>query len=176
TTHCRARQVPAGGTRAFDSSSSICCDGQIFDRTLGNHCCNGSPYFPSSGTICCGNGPFGPFATPACCGGEGYDIQGGTVCCGGRVYGKYRSPSCCVDVGYDVTVHTCCGSSIHPNPFGTTQASCCGAFPYDRNTELCCQGRNVTVPANTPMNKAQCCDSNGAYNPDHQLCCLGNIF
>nr|XP_002129988.1 uncharacterized protein LOC100185953 [Ciona intestinalis] len=164
------------GTRAYDTSTSICCDGQIFDKALGSSCCNGSPYFPSSRHICCGNGPFGPFATPRCCGGEGFDIQGGTVCCGGRVYGKYRSPSCCVDVGYDVTKHTCCGSSILPNPHGTTEASCCGSYPYDRKTELCCQGTNVTIPASIPKYKAQCCESNGVYNPDTQLCCLGNVF
>uniref|UniRef100_F6WNF1 Galaxin-like repeats domain-containing protein n=1 Tax=Ciona intestinalis TaxID=7719 RepID=F6WNF1_CIOIN len=162
------------GTRAYDTSTSICCDGQIFDKALGkimsSSCCNGSPYFPSSRHICCGNGPFGPFATPRCCGGEGFDIQGGTVCCGGRVYEfNNRSPSCCVDVGYDVTKHTCCGSSILPNPHGTTEASCCGSYPYDRKTELCCQGTNVTIPANSA-----CCGA-VIFNTTAEFCCEGRL-
>nr|CAB3262968.1 uncharacterized protein LOC100185953 [Phallusia mammillata] len=170
------------GTLPYFAETAICCDLRVSEKSLGNSCCRGNAYFPvdpdddTRTSICCENGPFGPFKSPRCCGGEGYDVEGGTICCGERVYGKYSYPSCCVDIGFDARTHTCCGSTVYPNPNDSDQVACCGNGPYDKKTGLCCSGTNMTVPEGIHISKAKCCDVTGVYNEDTQVCCLGQIF
>ncbi|XP_078485371.1 uncharacterized protein LOC100185953 [Ciona intestinalis] len=176
------------GTRAYDTSTSICCDGQIFDKALGSSCCNGSPYFPSSRHICCGNGPFGPFATPRCCGGEGFDIQGGTVCCGGRVYGKYRdgtepilypltrfglNSACCGAVIFNSTAEFCCEGRLTPKTY--TQSDCCAGRIYNREENICCRNELQPIGRNVPWSRAECCGGR-CYFRGPQSCCNERIY
>uniref|UniRef100_H2ZBQ4 Galaxin-like repeats domain-containing protein n=1 Tax=Ciona savignyi TaxID=51511 RepID=H2ZBQ4_CIOSA len=171
----QATQICCGGvihSRGSNVNDDLtCCDGVVYNKSLGDACCNGEPYL-SQDSVCCSDNVL---PGDGCCGGIGF-FSGSQACCNDEISGTGLTwPACCTNQTFDAYTQTCCGGSLHNNPINPSAAvedavihttRCCGNFaddrtliPYDYMSSLCCNG-NIADLGGLSWATASCCGNN----------------
>ena len=99
----------------YYTSTQICCNGNVFNKTDGNACCDSAAYVNTM-QVCCSN-ELGSIISDgdSCCSDENGNsvayISSSSLCCNGRIVGKDQYSSCCAIPGFTSSTIKCCGSS-----------------------------------------------------------------
>ena len=188
------------GSRCFDPSISVCCNG-VLSRKLGGYVCCDTNYLQGEeGAVCCAGDLVQEQENHVCCGdtysraddddiccdgnlGSGDECCGSTpfttsgdspqICCGGKVAADKDNEQCC---GGSIASSkaVCCGDAVAGNAFTKdSDKECCGSSYVDEDTSLCCDGKAHTYESKKRKKAAGqvCCAQN--VIPSSLDCCNG---
>lgn len=153
-----ALAVYTSGLQTYNSSNSVCCNGEVFtgeDSDKGYlSCC-----YQEDGTSVAFN-----YRTHTCCTGGAVIKNPGHAhyygCCNGELF-RYETHTCCNDVLHELSGDSnegCCGDQL----YNYNEDLCCAA--YDKNTE-----EYVYQLHKGQINDGQCCGKE-LYNPQENVC------
>jgi hypothetical protein len=129
------------GEQPYDSSQSVCCNGVVAPKFIGDTQCCGQNSYATSQSVCCNGVVATKFiGDTQCCGQNSYATSQ-SVCCNGVVATKFGTTTgCCGQISFDSSQSLCCGGVVSrfffPNP------RCCGQTAISTRNK-CCPGNII---------------------------------
>ncbi|TWW67416.1 Usherin Usher syndrome type IIa protein [Takifugu flavidus] len=161
------------GMSCFHTDTQVCCDGRIYTKRPGHHCCQSSylSWSNSSNPVCCSGKLLQLLPNHQCCGEYYVPVKSNEYCCPDHSWGRVSvglGDSCCGGVPYSLRGgQLCCSGTLHDG-FGV---HCCGGRLVE-DTLVCCSDADGGE-VHTYVPGFICCGQD-YINSSTSLCCVSH--